>query len=194
MRSDKPGTRRAVLGGLAAAGIVIAHGVGYALAEPDPHVRLQHLAATGHAHWSFVVVGAIALLVGGLALYLSGLVTARREHEAPSFVELAWRLAALQTFGFLALEASERLASGGLLRLFDDPAVVTGLLLQILFAALGAALLALLTTGVAAVLRRRRALGQRQTADSPRFVVTGRTPLCEVATGAGTVRGPPLPV
>jgi cytochrome bd-type quinol oxidase subunit 2 len=182
-----------VLGGLAAAGIVVAHGFGYTLADRDPHARLEHLASTGHEHWSFVVVGAIALLVGGLALYLSGLVSERKQLHPPSVTGVFWRLVALQMSGFIALEASERLASGGVTQIFNDPAVLTGLLLQILFAALGAALLALLTSSVVAVLRRIRALSRRGATRLPVSIPSGRSPLYEVATGAGSVRGPPVP-
>jgi hypothetical protein len=171
----------------------VAHGIAYALADPDPHARLRHLAATGHEHWSTVVVVAISLLVGGLALYLSGLVKDRGPATPPSFFGIGLRLVALQMTGFLALEVSERLWAGGISNLFSDPAVVLGLIVQVLIAGLAAALLALFTRGIVAILRRVRAARWGRTVSLARFFSSAQQPSLEVATGGGSVRGPPLP-
>jgi hypothetical protein len=141
-----------------------------------------------------VVVAAIALLVGGLALYLSGVVRSRGPLDPPPFLGVLGRLAALQVTGFLALETSERWASGGLAGLFADPAVLSGLVLQILIAALGAAVLTLFTKGVVAALQRFRARRRyRRTVDAVRFVSSQQSSPSRVATGGGSVRGPPVP-
>jgi hypothetical protein len=182
------------LGGVAALGVVVAHLWGYALTFPDPIDRHLHLASTGHGHWKFVVGIAMGLLVAGIVHIDSGSwkwMGSRR--PGPLFLAAASRLMFLQMGGFLALEATERLSSGGLSHLFTEPAVLVGLALQVLVALGGAALVLVVVKTVALTSRLRvRSIIRARTGGSPFRVVSRLEPsMLRVATGGSTPRGPP---
>jgi hypothetical protein len=133
------------LGGLAAGGVAAAHVLAFIVAAPDPVRRGRLLEETGHAMWPVIVSVALAALVVALARFAVGRIHRSDRPPAGAMWRLtAGRLMALQTLGFLALEAVERLASGhALIGFLGEPVVLIGVALQI-FVALGAAALLVL--------------------------------------------------
>ena len=192
MGSGPKGSTRLLLGGMAAAGIVVAHLLAYLFAVPDPHDRVHVLESTGHGAWGYVAALGLGLLVAGLLRYVVKSFRGGDGSTAP-FPTIAARLAVLQLGGFIAIEALERLSvdhttSG----LFSEPVIQMGLLLQVVIALIGALALTLLTRAIRSVLARRS--GPQGATDSvkpfPRVAEIVRR--STVGTGGGTLRGPPL--
>src|SRR5438093_6239954 len=97
--------------GVAAAGVLLGHWLAYAAAVPGGHSRAQLLAATGHGYLTQVSKIALVLLVSGVgALFLKSFRTSGAAPPRP--LQIGWRLALIQTFGFVAMEAFERIAVG----------------------------------------------------------------------------------
>jgi cytochrome bd-type quinol oxidase subunit 2 len=187
---------RLLLAGAAAAGVILAHAAAFLIAEPHSHAREELLASTGHRYWALTITVALAILVGGLySLVMSRIRAARPLSPGAMFLESAPRLALLQVVGFVLLESIERLSVGHpLSELFTEPVVVIGVVAQILVATLGAAVLALLSRAVdaiVAVLRRPEAGTRRVLSLAP--TGTHRPVKALVAVGGRTVRGPPVP-
>lgn len=178
------------LAGPAAAGVVVSHWLAYWWTVRDSVHRHEVLLATGHRYWSLVVAAALGLLVAGLARFI-------RVDPAGGRIQLTStvvRLSFIQVFGFLVLEAGERLpGSGSLENVLTEPAVVAGVVAQFLIAALCAVLLVAFATAVRFV---RGALSSAVRARSALSVGSPREPLFgtrfRVGAGAGTLRGPPL--
>lgn len=186
----RPSTRAAI-GGLAAAGTVAAHHLAFLIAEPDTGHRKELLVDTGHGQWPAVIALAMGLLAAGLCGFA---LSTARSADAPAlrFWALTARLAGLQAAAFSMLEAIERVAVGdGLAALPGEAAVHIGIVLQVAIALVGALLL-LLFTRVLISLRAERSFGGGDEDTTPRFVslIAARRPW--VATGGGTLRGPPL--
>jgi hypothetical protein len=144
-------SERMWLGGLAAAGVVVAHSLTYVFAAPDPHARQRLLDATGHRYFTWVTALALGALVAGLAGGTIKRIRGNR-HERSAVGTFAWAAAALvllQVFGFIGLEAAERYVAGGApWQLFADPVVAIGCAIQVLVALVGALLLLALACGV----------------------------------------------
>lgn len=181
------------LAAMAFAGLLAGHFLGYAAAAPDPHLREELLAATGHGSHGLVVSAGVA---AGLAAVIALVVTGVRSRErAPggggSLLRTGALLWALQSAGFTALELFER---GGFAHGFDhlaqEPAFILGLVAQVVVALLAAGLVWLLVATVGALLRYlARPLGRRPSLVS-RILVRVVTPL-GVARLAWNLRGPP---
>jgi hypothetical protein len=202
--------RRAALclGGVAAAGVVVAHVLAYALASPDASAHAELLEETGHELWPLTTAAA----TGAVAAALLGFVSERVQHaqrgfvservrraqrgspRARLFVHGAPRLALLQSLGFVALEALERLLSGGeVAHLLSEPAVVIGLLLQVGVAVAAVGLLAFLARTIEILIARRSPPSAHR--DVPVESLSTRlwAPRFGVAVGGATVRAPPVP-
>ena len=180
------------LGGLASAGVVLAHWIAYFLAAPAPSPRHELLRETGHGAWAYVVALAVGLLVACVAGGLRGRIRGRSS-GAPSFAYSWVRLLAYQSVLFIVLEGVERIASGGTpLSLATEPVVIVGLLVQVVVAAVGALALVGLDRAAAVLVRRLHARRRVTTSTrgrsfDRRVILTSRPIL-----GSITSRGPPL--
>lgn len=181
------------LGGLATAGVVVAHVLAFWLAAPNP-VRREHLLeVTGHGAWPIVVALTLGALVACMAGFAAGRL--REERRAPPAVlvrGIVTRLVILQVAGFVLLEAIERLAIGhDLTELLSEPVMAIGLVAQIVVAFAGAIVLALFAHIV-----DRLALLLRPIPRAPRVLLPGdaldfSVPRSRFVTGAAIPRGPP---
>src|SRR3990170_536787 len=100
------------LGGLAIAGMVAGHQLGYLLAASG-HIHV--LERTGHSHWGFVCAIALGLLIA--SLYHVALRRLRSSDAAYGdgrriFRHSASRLLVLQPAAFVVLEMLERIVAG----------------------------------------------------------------------------------
>lgn len=118
------------------AGVLLGHAVGYGVGH-------HHGAPTAsHAHLSTVAVVATLLAATGLAVAV-----ARRQSEAAHPALPVWRVAALQTTAFLALESAEQIAVGrSPVELAGSPAIWIGMLAQVAVAGLTRGALRLVAT------------------------------------------------
>jgi hypothetical protein len=183
--------RRLLLAGFAAIGLVVTHELAFMLAMPDPHDRLELLAATGHSYWNLAVIACFGLFVWACISYLA---THRRTGPQPrtAFVGVWARLAIAQVAGFAALETVERLgAHHGLTNVLVEPAVVLGAVLALVLAAVVAGLFVAFTevvdrlmTGARTAPRSNGFVWSPTTTSDPPRPVPGR--------GTRTLRGPPL--
>jgi hypothetical protein len=183
--------------GAAFGGVVLGHWLSYVLAVPGPRIRSAVLAETGHQYWFTAVK--LAMVLGVIALASIGVrqvgAALRREADpTPGPRSLALRLAFLQVTGFLALEATERLAAGvPLSSLLSHHVIVLGLLVQLLMGGILALLLSFFARAVRAV---ARALSR---APLPRLVRTRwARPTFSILRpvlvgGPASLRGPPSP-
>jgi hypothetical protein len=139
---------------LAVGGIVAGHALAYALAYPIDAVRDAHLDRTGHD--GFPVLLLAGLLGAGAAIIWLGVRSVRSSTDSPGTTSLL----ALQVPAFALLELVERgldVAAFG-----RDPAVMLGVLLQVLLA-----------FGIAALARAAVIVGRHLSRSGPR---PGRTP------------------
>jgi len=167
MRSRLSRTRRAWLGGVAAAGVIGSHWLAYLLAVPDPHERADTLARSGHGYWP---VG-VAIALGCLVAALSGFAIRRfryRDEPAHPYVGTATRLVALQGTAFVLLEVLERAVAGApVVSIVHEPAFQLGVLTQVLVASAAALLLLVFGRVVDAVIRRARGITAATAAEEP---------------------------
>jgi hypothetical protein len=114
-------------------GLVAGHELGYRLTVADPDARAHQLAETGHGysrHAPYLAALVIALVMVALGLRMREAILGRRCASTRSFA-----FALLPPFGFVLLEAFERLSADELtLSSMTAPGVVTGLVLQLPFA------------------------------------------------------------
>ena len=184
---------RAPLGLIAAAAMLGSHWVAYLLAAPDPHARAHLLQVTGHGYWPLAISLAIVGGVVGLGSFVSSrLRPEHRTNRQRIFAHALPRFLTLQVGGFVVLELVERALSGhsvGLSTLAASPLVI-GLVIQGLAAFLSALLLVL----VAFVVERFSAvqLPTPASAAPTQLVSLVHAPRLVPATGAHTLRGPPL--
>jgi hypothetical protein len=145
MRSQPRVLRAAILGGAAMLGLVGAHILDYVLLYRDPVLRTGLLQQTGHAYFGkafeFAIASAILAAVGTFAF---GVLRARDHHvERRSVWRAAGTLALIQSGGFVALEAAERIVVnahvGQLLKV-----TLLGVVLQVVVAAITAFVLSLI--------------------------------------------------
>jgi len=131
--------------GIAVVGVVLGHWLGYLLAVPDPHLRAEILARSGHGYWMVAIKAAVVLGFASLGSVLLRHLRARTHGERP--IEdrpamLAFELASLQVSAFMAMEAIERLVVGeSLAQLFQHHLFLLGVALQVAVACIGALLL-----------------------------------------------------
>jgi hypothetical protein len=144
--------RRSVRGlpvvGVAVAGVVLGHWLGYLLAVPDASIRAQVLSQSGHGYWLFAVKLAVIFGVTGLVtVFVRALGRLIHPHpdvegEGDRFSTIAARLVGLQVLGFASMEVTERVAAGApVASLLQHDAFLIGVLVQLLVAGIGALLL-----------------------------------------------------
>lgn len=168
---------------LAPAGMLLGHTVGYLLASSSGH----HGAAAAHAHVALIAALAAPLAVAALAL-------SALRHRATAGRRGLLSLTALQAVAYVSMEVLERVASGlAVSAAAADPAVVAGLISQLVVAAV-----------LVAVDRGARCAG-RVLADARRRAVpvapsdradlvfsrTARVPPCRATRVIPLRRGPP---
>jgi hypothetical protein len=134
MRLRNPLHRVWAAAGLAAGGVLVAHGLTYAIVQPDRAARDHLLAATGHAYLPAVnVLALLAVLITLGSLFLGRLT---RPWSTPNARRLGGRIAAFQVGAFLAMEVLERLSSGAPLSGFVRAGVLPiGVACQLIVAA-----------------------------------------------------------
>jgi hypothetical protein len=133
------------LGGTAVAGVVVGHWLAYTIAVPDPRVRVEVLAETGHGYWVLAVKAAVVLGITAIVTF-----TLRRSYERAGgetsgpepFSSLVSRLAILQVLAFGAMEVTERVAAGVPVgSLLSHHVFALGVAVQLLVACAGAVML-----------------------------------------------------
>lgn len=132
-------------------GVVVGHLLAYAAVDPDPYARHRHLLATGHGSFH-VPVHSLAFVVPAALLF-----TALRAVLRPDYAlttgdrrGLLTGLTAVQVPLFLLLECLERGFSVG--AALADPAVLVGVVVQLLVATASTVLLVGLSRTVTGVL------------------------------------------
>lgn len=125
-------------------GLAGAHILDYVLLYRNPVVRAGQLTQTGHAYFGkafeFAIASAVLAAIGSFAF---GVLRAHRPAEGRSVWRSAWMLALIQSGGFIALEAGERLVvnahNGQLLKV-----TAVGVVLQVIVATITAFVLSLI--------------------------------------------------
>lgn len=177
------------LSALAFGGLLAGHFLGFAAAAPHSHDREQLLAATGHAsHGLIVSAGVAAVLAAVIGLIVGQIRTRGRERgPAGTLLRIGATLWALQSGGFVLLEAFER---GGFGHLVQEPAFLLGLAAQILVAVLAAALIWLIGLTVRAIFRLLARPSGRARANLLRPALSCLRPVSPSRL-AWNLRGPP---
>jgi hypothetical protein len=127
--------RALVIGTLAWSGVVVGHLVAYQLTYFAQAERLTRLAETGHGSFSLLLVSAIASIPAILSLLT---VRAVRGDQSPPLLSMTVWLAGIQVSSFMAMELIERGMS--LDHFLLEPAILVGLVVQVLVAVTSALL------------------------------------------------------
>jgi hypothetical protein len=144
----------------AVVGLVGGHLLGYVLLTPNPAERASLLARTGHGYLPKVVILAMgAAVLAGIAAAILGAARARSRTGPLGVRGTTLRLAVLQVAGYILLEVLERLLAGHPLGHLTA-ALLLGIPLQVLVAAVGGLVLSLVARAAQAL---ARALGRRPT-------------------------------
>jgi hypothetical protein len=117
-------------------GVLLGHGLAYAVAQPDAHARAGLLAQTGHAYLH-LLEGPAAFLAAATvaALFLSRLTRLDQGSRLARGVTF-WHLAGLQVTVFVGMEVAERLVAGvPLTELLHGGLLAIGVVTQLLVAA-----------------------------------------------------------
>jgi hypothetical protein len=192
-------TRRArsattlILVGTGATGTVLGHAIGYVVAVPGGAERAELLRHSGHGY--LPGMAAVAALAAVTAVAVTAARGFRRGRGSlsprPGWWWSALRLSAIQSAAFVAMEVSERAAAGAHLSASFGRILALGILIQVLVAAVGAAILSL----VEGTAERIGKAGQIEPfgAPVPAFgLVSGGVILpARLLTRPGLVRGPP---
>src|SRR2546421_7785816 len=144
MRTRARVLRAAVLGGAAMLRLAGAHVLDYLLLYRNPVVRSGLLQQTGHAYFGkafeFAIASAVLAAIGSFAF---GILRAHHQAERRSVWRSAGMLALIQSGGFVALEAGERIVvnahAGQLLKV-----TLVGVVLQVIVATVTAFVLSLI--------------------------------------------------
>jgi hypothetical protein len=184
---------RLLLGGLAASGVLAAHALADLLAQPHHH---HSVAVTSHGNWTLLAAGTLGVTVAGLVRLAVANIWSPRGSVPPSsalFAVAVVRLVPLQVLGCIGLRAMERWAVGDHIgTVLTEPVALIGPLLQLLVALIGAFLLVLFVKAIHLIVGRRAAprLFARRAPRRPLSHIL--PPRFQVASGYGTLRGPPL--
>ncbi len=185
---------RVSIGLIALAAMLGSHWVAYLFAAPDPHARADLLASTGHGYWPSAAGFAVAALVLGLGAFISQrLAPAVRATRRRVFTYALPRFFALQVGGFTALELVERLVSGHAVGVQDLVAstFLIGIAIQSVAAFLSAVVLVLVATVIEHLIGTKAPEPFGSSVELP-LVSLISPPRPVPATGARTLRGPPL--
>lgn len=141
--------RGLAIGGLAWSGVVLGHLCAYFLAYPGEAERSAHLAETGHGSFPLLLISALAAIPAILSLLAVRVI---RGDRTPPLLSTAVLLAAIQVPAFLAMEFFERGLSFEQMVL--EPAVLGGVVIQVLVAAISALLVKTFARAVVALTSR----------------------------------------
>lgn len=173
----------------------MAHALAYLVARPNPHQHDALLNSTGHENFGLFTALALGLLAAGLVRLATGRAWGPQAKAAGEklFMPALPRLLALQLTGFLLLEAAERVYAGlDPAHVFAEPAVLLGLILQLGAALIGAGLLVLFAKTFQRLFGGRRSALNRSASPVSCPVIRLVPHRFEVATGGGSLRGPPF--
>jgi len=127
---------------MAIVGVVLGHWLAYVLAVPDPHVRTEVLAASGHSYWLLAIKAAVVLGLTSLGTILLRYLLGRVRGDRPAddrLVSVVLRLSFLQVLAFAAMEVTERVAAGAPVgEMFQHHIFLLGLAVQLLISCAGA--------------------------------------------------------
>ena len=194
--SDVPGFGRTIasmtrirvllIAGLAWSGVVLGHLVAYLVTYPAEVERATRLADTGHGSFPLLLVSALAAIPAFLSLLT---VRVMRGDRAPSPFPTAVWLAAIQVPAFLVMELLERGMSFEHALL--EPALLIGLMVQVLVAVISAVLVKSFVRAVVALTSR---LGQLRGRAPARLLAPalGHRPKRLVFLMSAPDRAPPL--
>jgi hypothetical protein len=196
MRGRPLAQLRLLLGGLAAAGVLVAHLLAYLLIEPQHH-HPGAVAATAATHriWTIIAAAAMGLTIAGLVrlAFDRAIFGGPARTTGALFGAAAVRLVPLQVLGCLGLQAMERLAVGDSFAAeLTGQAMLIGPSLQVLVALIGAFFLVLFVKAVELILARWAPPVFSARPSHALYTSFVLPPRFEVGTGCGTVRGPPL--
>ena len=187
MSLRSPLTRRAGLGGLAVAGLVAGHCLAFRMfGNVDPHAH--HHA--GHSHAPYV----FALIAGILVAAIGSVIDHRIGTKRASIARTTVVLSGVQIAGFLGLSILDRMTGASGTEI-GSRAFWVGLAIQVIVAALGAIVLAVMRKTVEAIdglIRADLPRPVERDADPTRPSLTEAIPSLAMATGGPTFRGPPL--
>jgi hypothetical protein len=127
--------RGLAIGGLAWSGVVLGHLAAYLVSYPIEAERSSLLANTGHGSFNLLFVSGLAAIPAILTLLMVRVI---RGDRPPAVVSTATCLAAIQLPAFLTMELFERGMS--LRETLLEPALVVGLVVQVLVAFVSAIL------------------------------------------------------
>jgi len=184
------GALRAVsVAGLAFAGLVGGHAIGYGIAVPDAHHRSTLYAETGHGYlpsfsWAAAVLGLAALVAGVAGGYVRR--TPSRRHR---LTRAALAMAGAQAVAFVLVETFERLAADVPLQTLSPALLTIGIAVQLVVGVLAALLLRGLRK-LGAALRGGVFVPAVVAARSSRLRILTRANVAP-AFAANQVRGPP---
>jgi hypothetical protein len=117
-------------------GILLGHGLAYAVVQPDAHARAGLLAQTGHAYLHLLEAPAAFLSFAMVGVLFLSRVTRRDEVTPPARGVTFWHLAGLQVAAFVGMEVAERLVAGvSLTGLLHGGLLAIGVVTQLLVAA-----------------------------------------------------------
>lgn len=167
-------------------GLILGHVVAYVLAYPLEGTRHAHLLATGHGSFGLLALAGLVAVPVALVLSVAHGLAGRDDLSVRG---TALRLAAVQTAGFLLLEVAERHLS--VAAALSDPAVLIGVVVQIVVAVAGALLLVFLVRGARSLVGRQRRTRRAPAALPPRLGPS-LPPRLTFLEGIGR-RAPPTP-
>jgi hypothetical protein len=186
---------RLMLGGLAAAGVSVAHWLAYRVVTPHEHLREELLERTGHRYSNIL----FALAFGVFAAVVAGAVAARvsagrKRLLRPSFGKIARRLSVWQMGGWIALELTERLVvAHHHSSIFTEPVLWIGLGVQLLVAVVSALLFVVLDRALGRIIELVRGLPDPPRARRSWPIVQAAPVRTARLGGAWRSRGPPHP-
>jgi hypothetical protein len=169
------------------AGLVFGHVAAYALVYPSGGVRHTHLLLTGHG-W---LGPALLSLAAAIPAALTGAAVRSARSGPVAALPTAARLTAVQVPAFLFVEAVER---HDLAAALNDPAVLAGLVVQVLVAVVLGSMLGAFTRAAAGIAGRRSRLEARSRPFSDRPPALEVPPDPSVRPAPVGRRAPPIVV
>ena len=177
------------------AGSQVAHVLAYRWVYPSSQIRLQELLSTGHGYMDRLPLG---FGIAGAVVSISLLVAVADAARGRCLRALpAWAFALLPPTAFLVQEILERSLHTGTFvwQAVESPMFVSGLVLQLPFAAVAyliARLLLRTASVVARLIRRRSVLRPQRDPARALLPVAVWLPRLAPLAGAAPGRGPPL--
>lgn len=180
--------RLLVIGGLAWSGVVLGHLLAYVFAHPAEAERSVRLASSGHGSFPLLLISALAGIPAVLSLLAVRVI---RGDRSPTLLSIAICLTAIQVPTFFAMEFFERGMS--FQRMLVEPAVVFGLVIQVLVAIISSVLVRTFVRAVGVLTARRSHLLPREPLIRQLAPVTHDRPRRLDFLISAQHRAPPLP-